>query len=403
LSVKTGSLIWNGNGFVLDRVQNAGPSALNLARTRVYEDGNPQAVGIVSDQPDLTFDIESWDMSTDFEAINLGLDPAAVTSGQSLVLTDSVPLDVLSPWRRRNSATVTKGGIIIPALYLETAAYRYGVRQQAAETFTYKGDAEFWSPGAPYRQSFAKSGAGPYALAHTAIVYRETGVAQFVLGLCWIDPDGTYKRLFHGLDYTDTANSFTLTAAATAAMPGTATLHAMYSSLTQQTVPQQITKTTAEKPAAYQSKDIDVYISDGQPTPTMVRWDRVQTAEVTWKVTRQATEELGNPHYVEQDYDVPDVSGTITVRPSDIDNLLAKLAQALNVAAGEVVGVLSSTPLEMEVRVSHPDTKAPVKTHYIPDARFSPPTLQARANSSQDFPFPFQSEAGLHEVIKGAR
>src|SRR5687768_18496136 len=39
-------------------------------------------------------------------------------------------------------------------------------------------------------------------------------VTRFVLAISVVKADGTIQRLFHGTDWTDTANNFTLTAAA---------------------------------------------------------------------------------------------------------------------------------------------------------------------------------------------
>jgi hypothetical protein len=64
---------------------------------------------------------------------------------------------------------------------------------------------------------------------------------------------------------------------------------------------------------------------------------------------------------------------------------------------------LSSQPLELEIVIRHPDTGAVLKTLYLEDARFDPPPVPVRANSTIETTLPFNSDGGRLLVYKGAR
>lgn len=73
-----GELIHVGNQVLVDRAQTAGPGTLNIPTEKIYELGNYQSVATIRDVPDLTFTIESLDVSADIECMPLG--PAFATT-----------------------------------------------------------------------------------------------------------------------------------------------------------------------------------------------------------------------------------------------------------------------------------------------------------------------------------
>lgn len=71
--VKGGNIITAGNGLtVIDRIQTAGPGQVNIPTEKINELGNYKSVATVRDTPDLTFSYESWDTSTETEALLTG-------------------------------------------------------------------------------------------------------------------------------------------------------------------------------------------------------------------------------------------------------------------------------------------------------------------------------------------
>jgi hypothetical protein len=70
MAIKGGQILHVGNGVsVIDRVQTGGPGQLNIPTEKINELGNYKSVATIRDTPDLTFSLESLDVSTEIEAL----------------------------------------------------------------------------------------------------------------------------------------------------------------------------------------------------------------------------------------------------------------------------------------------------------------------------------------------
>lgn len=412
MALKTGTIIHDVHGFVVDRIQTGGVSNLNIPEETVRELGNWKNVAKVRDNPDLSFDLESWDVSTEFEALMTFVDPTTVVDGDLFNLDNAIPLDIISPFKKKVGDYTTPKGLIIPYLTLESSTYRFGVgTTNATQQHTFRGDSYYFVPGSPYYEEFSGDGVtGTFALAHTAVPYSYKGDTIYVPTVCVIFSDGSYKRLFFGSDYDTTSANFTILDPATNA-PSGSTLRVCYGSATIATYPQSglnpsghtVHQGISVKPAAVRGKDIDVYVGTSAATPVFSRWTSVQNFQVQRKVTLDKDQEFGNAQYVSQDYDTPDVTGSIGVRPRDLDDLWDKVHQVANVPDNEIVGALTSVALPLEVRISDPDTGVRLKTFYVPDARFKIPAVQGRVGQKQEVTFDFGSDTGELDIYMGDR
>lgn len=398
MAIKAGQMLHDSNGFVIDRIQTGGVSNFNIPEEKIHELGNYSTVATVRDVPDLTFDLESLDVSTEIESI---ITQTTNTAGAQFDFINSKPLDVISPFKSAQGAYDILKGLAVPYLSLENVTYRFGVQQNATQSFSLRGDTVFYIPGTPYYQEFTPSGVGPYNFAHTAIVYHEGGNNLYALSVCVLYTNGTYRRLFFGDDYTNTNAGFTLTSAGLVA--GASKVRVVYGSAVAATYPQSVHQNVSVKPAAVRGKDIDVYIGTSAATPVFSRWTGVQSFEVSRRVNVDSDQEFGNKHFVAQDYDTADVTGSITVRPRDVADLWSKIHQVADVATNEVVGPFTSTFLPVELRISDPETGARVKTLYIPDARFTVPAVQGRVQTKLEVTFNLNSDGGTLLVYNGAR
>lgn len=401
MAIKAGQILHDANGFVVDRIQTGGVSNLNIPEEKVYELGNYKTVATTRDIPDLSFDVESLDVSTEMESILLGLDPTATVDGDEFNFTRSMPVDVISPFKAGNGAYDIVRGLGIPYLTLETATYRFGLRQNATQSFTLRGDSIYYIPGTPYYAEYAVAATpvGPYAFANAALPYEEAGETIYALSVCLKnEATGAYRRLFHGVDYTDTAADFTLLAAPSA---GYDRIHVVYGSATPATYAQTVHQDVSVKPAAVRGKDLDVFMGD--VGNALGRWTGVQSFEVSRRVNLDNDEEFGNRHYVAQDYDTADVTGSITVRAASVEDLWAKIHQITGTPTNEIVGPYVAEPQELELRVNHPETGDRMKTLYVPDARFQVPAIQGRVQTKLEVTFNFTSDAGDLLVFQGAR
>ena len=401
MAIKAGQILHDVNGFVIDRIQSAGVGNVNIPEEKIYELGNYQTVATVRDIPDLSFDMESFDVTTEVEAILTGVDPTAVVDGDQFDFADVKPIDVISPFKTGGGVFTIVKGIAIPYLNLESATYRFGVGPNATQSFTLRGDGIYYIPGTPKFEEFVNSGPITYNFAQTALEYVEAGDSIYALSICLKDTNSNaYKRLFIGQDYTNTASGFTLLEDLSLTYNR---IHVVYGTAAANSYPQTVHENVSTKPAAVRGKDIDVYLSDLASTPTFNRWTGVQSFEITRQVNLENDQEMGNSKNVASDYDTADVTGSIVVKSTDAADLWDKIQQVSDIAANKIVGPYTSVTIPMEVRVSDPDTGLVVKTFYVPDARFTVPGIQGQVQQKLETTFNFTSDGGELLLYAGER
>ena len=406
MAIRAGQILHVAGGFVIDRIQTGGAGQLNIPQEKVYELGNYQSVGIVRDVPDLTFSLECLETDTEMEALLTGVDPTGTTEGHKFELAKNVPLDIISPWKSPYGDFEAVRGVAVPALALESASYRYGLRDNAGETFSLRGDSIYYVPGAPYQDTFVGDGvvkaftlsAGP------ALVYTEGGQDSFALS---VTVDGV--RLFKGTDYTETATTVTLT---TAPVDG-AKVSIVYGSATTDTYAQSVHQGVTVKPAAIRGKDIDVFFSTVVGgTPVEVRWPDVQSVTVDWRVTLEDDYEFGNAKAVAREAtDVPAVTGAIEVKPRSIAAMFTRLQQITGVDAAKIIGPQSSVAGALRIALRNPESGGTsavpagtvLKTHYIPAARFTIPGYEGRVQQKLTQTLNYESDDGVLEIYQGAK
>ena len=413
----TGSQILTQAGkSVLDRVQSAGPSDLSVTRNRIYELGNELSISTTTDIPEVTYNVESYDTSVEFEARLIGKDPATFPStvgSNEIDFKNAVPMDMLSLFKTKKNSSTIASGVISPYLTLSSVAYRFGVGDNATQTFTLNGDTELLVPGQPYYEEFTNTGVGPYTIARTADLYDDSGDSVYILSVQLCDSvDGVYERVYYDSSgdggYTNTSTTFTLPEDKSATYD---TIKVTYSSQTKVAYPQTGTnpngltvhQTTSVVPAAVRSEHLDVYIGTYAATPVFTRMNSVQNVEANWSVTLENGEELGNKRYTYSEYDVPDVSGSIGIKAISTADLANKLSQITGVPSNQVIGPNSSIPIPLEMHIRHPETNARMKTIYIPDARFDLPGFSGQVQTRLENTLNWTSDSGQMFVYSGSR
>lgn len=400
MSIRAGQILTNGGTFVIDRIQASTPG-LNIPEEKIYELGNFETLEILRDIPDLSFDLETLDTSCELEALACGVNPAFVAAGQEFDLAlQSQPLDITSPWKQSQGVFTAVAGLVIPCLAFESATYRFGVGQSSTQAMSFRGDAIYiCQGGAPRYQVFAANGATTHTFAVSpAIKTVEQGANLYAYSVHVRYVDGTYRRLFLGDDYTNTATGFTILDAAKA--PAGAFIHVTYAAGTL-TSSQAAHAAISTKPSAVRGKDIDVYLSNGAATPVLARLTDLQSAELNLRLNLDVTQELGNQHNVSSDYDSADLTGSLTMKPRDIDALMDLAAQVGGVSGTDTINASSSVALELHIGINHPTTGTRLKTFIVEDARFKPPIGAMQANSRLEVPLPFTSDSGSLTVVNG--
>ena len=420
MAVRAGQILFDIDGFVIDRIQTGGVNNLNINSEKISEVGDFQTVGIVRDIPDLSFEIQSLDVSTDIEALMCGTTPPAVTGGTGasptgtpLSFLNTFPVDVTSPFRAANAQFNIVQGVIVPFLNLEQVQYRFGLRANAEETFTMRGDAIYYVPGVPIHETAAGSNAAGQTVNFQygpAIVYHELGQTFYCLSAWWFDPaTGLLIRLVHNQDYTDSPTGFTLTPG-TQPIPATATIHYCYGTapptgaLPTPTAPfyygQNVNSPQTVKPAAIRSKDMDVYVG---VAGNMVRLTGVQSYESTWRVTLQPFEEFGSAHLRSNEFNFADVNGSLGLKGVNPYDTIQKIQNLIGIPTTEIAGALTYPQVQLECRLRDPATHALLKNIYIPDAQFEAPPMQMRANQQSEFTMNFSGATGQMTIYKGER
>lgn len=400
MAVKAGQIIHTGDTVLVQRLQTAGPGQLNINQQRIAELGNYKSVAVTRDTPDLTFTMESYDVTTAPEALFVkGSSPYDMGKPKNI--------DITSQWKAGEDTDTpfqVVESVAIPQLALESLSYRFGIRDNAAQTFTLRGDSIFYNPGATLVEEFVATGtAGQIiALAHPAGAYNGDAVAG-PRRLLNLSVGG--KRLIYGVDYTETpsgAGAFrTTTATIIGAQVTGATIKAVYFTNDVTSYAQSVHTAPSVKPAAIRGKDITLLFNGVALTD---RWTGIQSVNIDQRFTIQRDEEMGNPYAVATDYsDVPTVSGSMTIRFRDPQDFHARLVEALGIAsATEAIGPLKGTPRRLDVVLHHPDTGAVLKTLEVPDAVVALPGYSARVNTKLDMQLNFESESGTLTALAGA-
>lgn len=419
MATSGGQLIHQAGNFVLDRIQTGGPGDLNIPEEKIYELGNYESIATVRDIPEISFDLESYDMTTEMECLLINEDPSTFpdTVGTNEIdFRDAVPIDIISPWKSRKGQFDIVKGVVLPYLTLESATYRFGVGENSTQSFTFRGDSIFYTPGQPWYEEFTNTGVGPYTLenSNVATVYTKGSDSIYVLSVCLVDSTtGAYKRVFYDSTgdsgYENTSTTVTLPVDESADYDtvrityGTDAGTDDYTQTGNNYAGNKVHENVTIKPAAVRGKDIDIYIGTTGATPTFSRLTSVQNVEVTWTANLENDEELGNERYVSTDYDVPEVNGSIGVKPFNPADLFAKISQITGVSDTEVIGPNVTVPVPLEIRVSHPDTGVRLKTFYIPDARFSVPGYSGQANTKLETTMNYTSDGGNLYIYNGSR
>lgn len=401
MAIKAGELIHVGNTVLLDRLQSAGPGSLGIPTEVIHELGNHQSVAQVRDTPDLSFPLDSFDVSAELEALLTGGDFGADPNGTGYEIANSLPLDVAAQFKgARGSADEfnTLASVLLPFLNLESLSYQFGIRDNSRQSASLRGDSVYFYDGSAFVQEAAGTGIAAQVITfdETPVPYNGDTVAgtRYAASVTIVE-DGV--RLTPGTDYTETATEVTITAAVAV----TKTIRVSYQSDTVAQYPQvSHAAASATRPAAVKGKQIEVRVGGNTIAD---RWSSIQGVSVDYRVNVERDEELGNPNVVSLDYDIPAVSGSIELRTRDAAELFTRLRQITGVASGEVIGTAAAAVLPIDILIHSPEDGTVLKTLHIPDARFTVPGYSGQVQQRVNVTLEFESDGGNLTVYKGAR
>lgn len=157
MAIKGGDLIHVGNLVLIDRAQTAGPGQVTINREKIYELGNYLTLGSILDTPDLSFSLESFDVSASFEALVLD-EPFTVANGNQLVTLTGGPTG--------GTFTITYSGQTTGAIAYNATAATVQAALEAMSNLAPGDVVVTGSTGGPWTISFTgHAGGAAYVLA----------------------------------------------------------------------------------------------------------------------------------------------------------------------------------------------------------------------------------------------
>jgi hypothetical protein len=404
MAIKAGQILHVGNGFLVDRIQSAGAGSINVNTERIEELGNYLAVATTRDIPDLSFEMETYDMGTEIHELLFNAGAGDADGTDYNVETDIVPMDIISPFKGEGVFTTVRG-LIIPYLNVESLAYNFSIDNPASLTVGLRGDSIFYVPGSVYQEVFVGDGiatdftfgAGTGGTAGPALAANIDGTDRYALSVMIEDTTttpSTWTRLRRDVDFTDTSTTVDFGSTAYAA---TDNIYVTYGNSTAATYNQGVHKGDAAlTPAAVKGRHIEVQFGGSQTS-----WLGVQSASIEWRATLERDEEFNNSNVVDQDFDTPEVSGTITMKAATAADMFDQILAIHGITSPDIV-VASETPpsIDLRVLVKSPTTGATIQTLNVPDAQFDPEAIAGQVGNKLEVDFNFNSAAGDLDVYK---
>ena len=173
MAIKAADLIHVGNGtFMLDRLQSGGPGQLSQNVQVDKELGNYKSVATTRDTPDLSFSLESWDVTTEIEQM---LTRTASVGAGGMDMSTVYSADMLAhvkPGALAGTPFAVVESVAMPLLFPERLSYSFATEQNSSLTVGLRGDQINWNPGPSYNQRVAGSGSP----AQTIVLTNPAGV-----------------------------------------------------------------------------------------------------------------------------------------------------------------------------------------------------------------------------------
>lgn len=419
MSVRAGSIVTVAGRNVVDRLQSAGLGNTNVPIETIREVGNDLVVDKIAGEPDFTFSLESWDVTTDLMAfLHGGIgNPAADqppghadAAGTEYRWEDCQFVNLTSPWKVNTGAAGGDigGGLLIPGYYPTRLRYRFGVTDNSVQEVELAGGSFYYAKTPPVEETATGDA------VQTAFVTSEAARALRIGG-----PGGnTFQRVFgvivngvlqvKDVDYVESVPGGTLAGAsalttitfANAPAVG-AQVRFVYFTEVAKAIPQVQNADATVKPGAVRGRNIVVVLDrDG----ANVRLPGLQTFELEATIDGAVEREMGNSEITGRVINGTDTTGTATVRPKDQAAFFHALNLVTGVAEDEVFGYFNQETVPVDIEIHDPKNPATIlKTIFVEDGQFQPPGSPARVNTPLDFAFQFNSVNGTFREYKGAR
>lgn len=417
MSIRAGSIVTVAGRNVVDRLQTAGLGDARIPIETIREIGNDLVVDKVPGEPDFTFSMESWDVTTDLMAFLHGkignqtvLEPPGFgdADGTEYKWEDCQYVNVTSPWKDNvGSAGGNIGaGLIIPGYYPTRLRYRFGVTDNAVQEIELAGASYYYAQAAPIEEI------GTGDAVEDTFTTSESARALRLGG-----PAGTtFQRIFgvivngvlqvRGVDFIETTaavGAASGVASVVFAVPPPAAAQVRFAYFTEvaKAYPQAVNADATVKPGAVRGRNIVVRLD---PDGDDVRLPGIQTLELEATVEGEVERELGNPEPTGRSINGTDVTGTLTIRPKDRPGFFHMMNLITGRDEDEVFDYFNQETVPVAVDIQNPKNPGEIlKTIYMADGQFQPPGTPARVNQPTDFSVSFNSVNGTFSEFKAGR
>jgi hypothetical protein len=416
MAVHAGTVLHVGGANVIDRLQSAGLGDVRLTVETIREVGNYLVVDKIPGEPDFTFTMESFDVSTDLMAFLTGKVGAQASgsppggtdaAGTAYRWEDTRTVNIVSPWKNptTSSAGTIEAGHIIPGYFPTRLRYRFGVTDNATQEAELAGGSFYYATWAPVEEFATGNGANTtYLTADIAAGHRLGGGTgteyRFVFGVLVGD-----RLMIEGVDYNVTGGNIGTPAAVSIVFvtpPASgSSIRYCYFTTAGKAYPQTVHAAPSVKPGAVRGRHIRAYLGSGG---ARARVASIQSLELEATTESEIEREMGSDEIVGRTVNGHDCTGTMTVRSKDADAFIALLSKVTGWSTQEVFGYFNqgfTIPLTIQI-VNPTNTGQVIKTLVVDDALFQPPGTPARVNAPTDFALRFDSQNGVFREVKGA-
>ena len=469
MSIPSGHIITVGGLSIIDRLQDAGLQNPKVPTETVYETGNDLVVGKVLMEANFSFQLTSWDTSCDLMALLTGkhgtLEHGASyedSAGTKYHWENCEFINLACPWA---SDTGTEGGdiasgVIIPAFYPTSLAYKFGVTANAEQSCTLEGGAYYMSEAYPIEEFYetteavanleikTKEVARQYAIGgfggeeyrhvfgvlvngiiqQEGVDYEEKKLAPRVYVLKEaheakvgeiISYEGVAYRVIKALTATEAEELAGKPAAEPTIfepigkveggsqvtiikflyeLPDMTRIRFCYLSNKHHAIPQSAHATTAVKPAAVRGRDIKILLGAAGEHEL----HGVQEFTLTASHKGQVQRELGFQDPIGYDVTGLDTMGSFTINPKEEQFLYKALEELMGIPRDEIYGYINEFPVPLTAVIYNPRKPTEVlKSIHVTDAIFQTPGTTVKANSVLSLPISWESLSGTFEEIKG--
>lgn len=414
MSILAGTVLHVGGNNIIDRIQSAGLGNAKVPVEVIREVGNLNIVDKVPGEPDFTFTLQSFDVSTEVEAWltgEVGDGTIAGAPGATDAAGTAYPIDavhcqfvnITSPWRNPlSSAGSIQAGHIVPGFYPTRVRYQFGVKANSDITVELAGASYYYNGNPPVEQYATGDGTTvAFTTSNPAVPYREGGQGSLFRSIFGVIVNGVLQT--QNVDFTttptNTAAAGTASITFSVAPVSGAVIKFCYFTTAARAYPTALNASSVVKPAAVRGRNICVFLGSGGAATQI---GNVQSATLEYTVQGQVERELCSSDVVGYTVLGTDVQGDFSVRVRDINQLLGLLSKVTGVSSAEVIGYLNTNAIPLSIKIQNPKNPTQyLKSLYVSDAVFDIPDTSTKVNQPVDFSFTYQSRTGTFQVFKG--